>query len=203
MLPSPSFGQADLTNCERELIHLAGSIQPHGRLAVLDGPQGTILRASENLADWMQRPLDQLLGQPLDGVSPVLAALVRAQDALIDEQMVEYSRFAGDGVLPPAEVALHRGADGRIVLELEDILDDAGGRDVRTTRPVLPELADCIAALGNATALDKLTDEVAPGVLFTTFHFPEVAINQLTSGIHDVDSMTPEFKVVAVAVERA
>ena len=32
MLTSPSFGQADLTNCERELIHLAGSVQPHGVL---------------------------------------------------------------------------------------------------------------------------------------------------------------------------
>ena len=32
---SPAFGQADLTNCERELIHLAGSIQPHGALLVL------------------------------------------------------------------------------------------------------------------------------------------------------------------------
>ncbi|MFI4981067.1 MAG: formate dehydrogenase subunit alpha, partial [Nevskiales bacterium] len=46
----------------------------------------------------------------------------------------------------------------------------------------------------------RLSDEVRPGVLFTTFHFPEVAINQLTSGIFDVDSMTPEFKVVAVDV---
>jgi formate dehydrogenase major subunit len=49
----------------------------------------------------------------------------------------------------------------------------------------------------------RVTDEVAPGVLFTTFHFPEVAINQLTSGIHDIDSMTPEFKVVAVDIGKA
>ncbi len=46
----------------------------------------------------------------------------------------------------------------------------------------------------------RLSDEVKPGVLFTTFHFPEVAINQLTSGIFDLDSMTPEFKVVAVDI---
>ena len=36
MKNSPAFGQADLTNCERELIHLAGSVQPHGVLLVLD-----------------------------------------------------------------------------------------------------------------------------------------------------------------------
>ena len=37
-MDSPAFGQADLTNCERELIHLAGSVQPHGALLVLQEP---------------------------------------------------------------------------------------------------------------------------------------------------------------------
>ena len=35
MPDSPAFGQANLTNCERELIHLAGSVQPHGAVLVL------------------------------------------------------------------------------------------------------------------------------------------------------------------------
>ena len=30
MKSHPAFGEADLSNCERELIHLAGSVQPHG-----------------------------------------------------------------------------------------------------------------------------------------------------------------------------
>lgn len=46
----------------------------------------------------------------------------------------------------------------------------------------------------------KLSDDVRPGELFTTFHFPEVAINQLTSGVLDPDAMTPEFKVTAVSI---
>jgi formate dehydrogenase major subunit len=49
----------------------------------------------------------------------------------------------------------------------------------------------------------RLSEQVRPGVLFTTFHFPEVAINHLTSGVFDQDSMTPEYKVVAVAIARA
>ena len=54
------------------------------------------------------------------------------------------------------------------------------------------------------THLDaKLSDQIKPGVLFTTFHFPEVAINQLTSGVLDMDANTPEFKVTAVAIQRA
>lgn len=48
----------------------------------------------------------------------------------------------------------------------------------------------------------RLSDEVRPGVLFTTFHFPNIAINHLTSGVVDLDADTPEFKVVAVALEK-
>jgi len=48
----------------------------------------------------------------------------------------------------------------------------------------------------------KLSDEVKQGVVFTTFHFPDVAINQLTSGVLDLDANTPEFKVTAVAISK-
>ncbi len=48
----------------------------------------------------------------------------------------------------------------------------------------------------------RISEEVKSGVVFTTFHFPEVAINQLTSGILDLDANTPEFKVAAVALEK-
>ena len=36
--------------------------------------------------------------------------------------------------------------------------------------------------------------------LATTFHFPEVAVNQRTSGVLDVEAKTPEFKVTAAAI---
>jgi len=48
----------------------------------------------------------------------------------------------------------------------------------------------------------KLSSQVKPGVLFTTFHYPEIAINHLTSGVMDEFSMTPEYKVVAVNIHR-
>lgn len=47
-----------------------------------------------------------------------------------------------------------------------------------------------------------VSDEVGPGVLFTTFHFPQIAINSLTSCVLDIDSKTPEFKVAAVTIKR-
>ncbi len=49
----------------------------------------------------------------------------------------------------------------------------------------------------------KITTEMKPGILYTTFHYPEIAINHLTSGVFDQEAMTPEYKVVAVAVRQA
>ena len=70
---APPFGQADLTNCEREQIHLAGSIQPHGALLVLREPELVIIQASANAANFLELPAD-LLGRPLSAVVPELAA---------------------------------------------------------------------------------------------------------------------------------
>ena len=50
---SPAFGTADLSNCEREQIHLAGSIQPHGALLVVRESDQTIVQASENAAAFL------------------------------------------------------------------------------------------------------------------------------------------------------
>lgn len=38
----------DLTNCDREPIHIPGSIQPHGAMLVYDAALSTVLRHSEN-----------------------------------------------------------------------------------------------------------------------------------------------------------
>jgi formate dehydrogenase major subunit len=47
-----------------------------------------------------------------------------------------------------------------------------------------------------------ITDELKPGILYTTFHFPEISINHITSGLGDIDTLTPEYKVVAIDIER-
>ncbi len=49
----------------------------------------------------------------------------------------------------------------------------------------------------------KVTDEVRPGVLSTTFHFPEIMVNNLTSDEHDSEAMCPEYKVVAVRIRKS
>jgi formate dehydrogenase major subunit len=49
----------------------------------------------------------------------------------------------------------------------------------------------------------KVTDEVRPGVLSTTFHFPEIMVNNLTSDEHDSEAKCPEYKVVAVRIRKS
>lgn len=49
----------------------------------------------------------------------------------------------------------------------------------------------------------KITEEVKPGILSSTFHFPEVMLNQITSDEHDSEAMCPEYKVVAVNIRKS
>jgi formate dehydrogenase major subunit len=49
----------------------------------------------------------------------------------------------------------------------------------------------------------KITDEVKEGILSTTFHFPEVMLNIITSDEHDSEALCPEYKVVAVNIRKS
>ncbi|MEM2637321.1 MAG: formate dehydrogenase subunit alpha [Candidatus Korarchaeota archaeon] len=48
----------------------------------------------------------------------------------------------------------------------------------------------------------KVTERVAPGVLFIPFHFAEAAANVLTISALDPDAKIPEFKVAAVKLKK-
>jgi formate dehydrogenase major subunit len=56
---------------------------------------------------------------------------------------------------------------------------------------------------GETSMRAEISDVVKPGVIYTTFHFPEATINQLTSSIGDEFTMTPEYKVVAVDFKKS
>jgi len=43
---------------------------------------------------------------------------------------------------------------------------------------------------------------VKPGIIYTTFHFPEHLVNNVTSDEHCADTMCPEYKVSAVNFEK-
>jgi formate dehydrogenase major subunit len=56
------------------------------------------------------------------------------------------------------------------------------------------------SARGECRVKARLTDEVKPGILSTTFHFPELMVNNVTSDVHDSIANCPEYKVVSVRI---
>lgn len=65
---------ADLSVCDREPIHLAGGIQPHGFLLAADATDGRIVQASANLLSMVGRDARAVLGAPLAEVLGARAA---------------------------------------------------------------------------------------------------------------------------------
>jgi formate dehydrogenase major subunit len=56
---------------------------------------------------------------------------------------------------------------------------------------------------GKVDVKARLSKEVKPGVLSTTFHFPEVMLNLVTSDERDSDALCPEYKVVSVRIRKS
>jgi formate dehydrogenase major subunit len=56
---------------------------------------------------------------------------------------------------------------------------------------------------GKVDVRARVTGEVKRGVVSTTFHFPEIMVNNLTSDVHDSEAMCPEYKVVSVKIRKA
>ena len=55
---------------------------------------------------------------------------------------------------------------------------------------------------GEVEIIAKISDAVEKGVVRTTFHQPEVFINMITGNVGDLETLTPEYKVVAVDFEK-
>jgi light-regulated signal transduction histidine kinase (bacteriophytochrome) len=125
-MDSPAFGQATLSNCERELIHLAGSVQPHGVLLLLQAAAGLpVLQASENTAALLGLEAGALLGQPLSALGGDVAEAVRTRLPLLaglGEAPLPLRCHSGQGrERRYFEGTLHQPPGGGLVLELEPI----------------------------------------------------------------------------------
>lgn len=99
----------DLTNCDREPIHLLGNIQPFGFLIGLQS-DFTICIASENVADYLGRPAAELFNRPAAEVlSKAAIEAIRARvDYLSGPDAVE--RIFGIPVQEggkPFDIAVH------------------------------------------------------------------------------------------------
>ena len=112
--------RVDLTTCDREPIHIPGSIQPHGALLCVRPGDGVIVQASDNLAAF--------LGS--GGLPARTLAELAGGGTLQDRLGLWWSSDEPSLFLTPAlagrtrNVVAHR-SDGLIVLELEEASDAA------------------------------------------------------------------------------
>ncbi len=74
---------------------------------------------------------------------------------------------------------------------------DAAARGIRDGDRVA-----VVSVRGEAHAVARVTERVAPGALFLSFHFPETATNAVTGDVRDRLTGCPEYKVTIVEVRR-
>lgn len=164
MHSSPLFGEADLTNCERELIHLAGSIQPHGVLLSLDEATGAIVQVSANAESILGRSAESLRGRPLAALDGNLEG--RARSALKSTPQGEPAAVRCTlrvGVDTRSfEGVIHRVEDRWLVLELEP-LDGVYGAVETVGLPgsmLRAQLERAVQELSAAATVSALTEAV-------------------------------------------
>jgi formate dehydrogenase major subunit len=75
-------------------------------------------------------------------------------------------------------------------------------KDARTKGIRPGDMVRLFSPRGEVELAARVTEEVKPGILYTTFHFPEAMVNNVTGAGHDADTLCPEYKVVAADVER-
>jgi light-regulated signal transduction histidine kinase (bacteriophytochrome) len=171
LLNSPAFGQADLSNCERELIHLAGSIQPHGALLVVREADFVIVQASANATAMLGVPVDALLGQPVSRLGRALADdLSRIAPLLQAEEIrplrVRLGAETGEQVRGlrhgDYEGICHRLPQTGVILELEPLGSGATQVEVvAVERQALVGLVtDAVQRLGSASNQGVLCNAV-------------------------------------------
>ena len=116
-LATPAFGHATLADCEREQIHLAGSIQPHGILLAVKEPDNVVVQASANAAEFLKT--GPIVGRPLRefGGNLPLQILPHLNGPLHVKPMTLRCSFGS-----PArnfDCTIHRPSNGGLIIELE------------------------------------------------------------------------------------
>jgi len=108
---------ADLTDCDREPIHIPGTIQPFGILFVLAEPSLTVTQVSENVGDHLSLRVEDVLGQPLASLldSRSVAAV---REALVEERWHDLNPLQIGAHGKQFDGIVHR-HDGAAILELE------------------------------------------------------------------------------------
>ncbi len=152
---------SDITNCDREPIHIPGAILPHGVLLVLDIDTLEVLQAAGDLPGLLGTSLKALVGKHADTfLDPSQTALIRR---LSVEQALTTPRHLLDPALRvqagrPLDASLHR-CGNTLVLEFE-----AADTGDRIASDPLAAVQDMVAGFDAAPSLQELCQLAAERV---------------------------------------
>src|SRR6195952_2859778 len=159
----------DLDNCAREPIHIPGSIQPRGVLAVVREPEFDVRQVSANVVELLGRSVDDVLGRHL-------SALIGQDQAALVQQAA--SNFGDLRERNPLECVVDVGGDARLfdailrrepggVLLVE--LEIAHGVRPFSFPNTYQAVRGSMEELNRAATLDELYDTTARAVRDLTF----------------------------------
>jgi light-regulated signal transduction histidine kinase (bacteriophytochrome) len=117
----------DLNDCDREPIHIPGTIQPFGVLFALD-EEMTVTQVSENVTDHLSLRVDEVLGRPLsESVDPAGAEEVRS--VLREQRWLDANPLGIGACGKRFDGIVHR-HEGASILELEPNPETAEERSI-------------------------------------------------------------------------
>lgn len=160
----------DLTDCDREPIHIPQAVQPHGFLLVLDPDAQMVLKGAGPIEDltgrdsWLDRPVADLLGDPVARRVRDMARLEdkgfagrwRAANRLEYDVVVHYAPASIAGQAPRVVVEVEQSSQQtRLGVELIARLD-AAGADMERASTVQGVCEQAAEAFRKLTGFDRI-----------------------------------------------
>jgi light-regulated signal transduction histidine kinase (bacteriophytochrome)/CheY-like chemotaxis protein len=149
----PDTQAVDLTNCDREPIHIPGSIQGHGCILACDPGGSTILHYSANVPEMLDVS-GEINGKRLEDIVGGEAAHTLRNALATSDDPARPALRHGLRILSGKafDVALHR-YDSKVVIEFEPASSD-GDQPLEVARML-------ISRVRNMTGIDKLVESAA------------------------------------------
>ncbi|MGC4072815.1 MAG: GAF domain-containing protein [Nibricoccus sp.] len=149
----------DLTNCDREPIHIPGLVQPHAVMLVLEEPSLRIVQASANTQEKLGLPAEQVLEALLETViTPADVENLRRQvlGKSLEATPHYLPRINVPGTNATFEGVIHR-HQGALILELESW----PGRDNSAREEIYSSLKNTFVHIQGATTVEDFCQRAA------------------------------------------
>jgi light-regulated signal transduction histidine kinase (bacteriophytochrome) len=153
----------ETTDCEREPIHIPGSIQPHGVLLALRRPDLAVVHASVNGEAAFGQKAGALIGQRLEAVSQRLHRELADDLSRLDENaQPHYLRTLALATPEGSRIfdTVAHLSSGLLILEMEEVSESTSA----SMDALYPSMRGFVEALRNAETIEDLCATAATNI---------------------------------------